>query len=155
MTEHASTEHRPDLPQLSAYMDGELDAGARQYMAAHLAACPQCAARLAELQALSQGLQALPQESLGIDLAGVIEGRLGAAVSAPSGKPRRGSAFGWWPAALGAALSISTGVFLGSALVSAGAVSTPRVAAMQVFDSMPPGSLCIGLSACYVKGQLP
>jgi hypothetical protein len=26
--------------------------------------------------------------------------------------------------------------------------------AMRVFDTMPPGNLCIGLESCYVKGSL-
>src|SRR2546430_873067 len=39
--------------RLDAYHDGELDAGERAGVEAHLAACPTCAAELAEMRALS------------------------------------------------------------------------------------------------------
>jgi anti-sigma factor RsiW len=148
------TAHSPDLAQLSAYLDGELDAPERQRLATHLAACPLCAGRLAELQTLSTRFKALPEESLGFDLAGVIEGRL-AAMPAPRAARRRPTAWSWWPIALGAALSLSAGSFMGSALVVGSAATAPRVTAMRVFDTMPPGSLCLGLDACYAKGNIP
>jgi anti-sigma factor RsiW len=157
MTEHrtpTAPAHAPDLPSLSAYLDGELDAGAREHMATHLAACPLCAARLGELQALSAGLKSLPHEALGFDLASVIEARLGAAAPRSRGTRRGDGAWPWWPVALGAALSITAGMFMGSALVG-DAISTPPLAAMRVFDSMPPGSLCIGFESCYIKGNPP
>jgi anti-sigma factor RsiW len=148
------TEHTPDLPELSAYLDGELDAAAQQRVTTHLATCQRCAASLARLQALSADFRALPDESLGFDLAGVIEGRL-------AGTPRRPAESrgrGWWlrlPVAVGAAASIAAGVFMGSALVvTGGATTAPRMATMRVFDTMPPGNLCIGLESCYVKGSL-
>jgi anti-sigma factor RsiW len=152
MNEQPSAMHAPDLPELSAYLDGELDAGGRQRVAAHLATCPGCAARLAELQALSAGFRALPEASLGFDLAGVIEGRLAAAPRPPVARRRRD----WWaglPVAVGAAASIVVGVFMGSTLVAGGAATAPRMAALRVFDTMPPGNLCIGLESCYVKGS--
>ncbi len=154
MTAHTTPGHTPDLPQLSAYLDGELDARAQQRVAAHLATCPVCAARFAQLQALSASFQALPEEPLGFDLAGVIEGRLANTPRRPA-TPRRFSPLGWWPVAVGAALSITVGLFMGSTLVTASAVTTPRMTAMRVFDPMPPGSLCIGFEACYVKGITP
>jgi anti-sigma factor RsiW len=145
--------HAPDLPELSAYLDGELDAGGRLRVAAHLATCPGCAARLAELQALSAGFRALPEEKLGFDLAGVIEGRLAHAPRPTAARGRRD----WWaglPVAVGAAASIAAGVFMGSTLVAGGAATAPRMAAMRVFDTMPPGNLCIGLESCYAKGSI-
>lgn len=144
MTEHTAPKHTPDLPTLSAYLDGELDHHAEQRVAAHLVACPLCAARFAELQALSADFKALPMASLGFDLAGVIEGRLAAA------RPER-RWFSQWPLAIGAAASIAAGVFMGSALVAGRAAEVPRMAALHVFDIMPPGSLCIGLESCYRK----
>lgn len=152
MTEPRYPKHLPDLTALSAYLDGELDAAETRSVAAHLAICPDCSARLTDLQALSAGFRALPAESLGFDLAGVIEGRLAAA-------PRRATVRGrgWqlgWPLAVGAAASIAAGVFMGSALVAGGAATAPRVAALSVFDTMPPGNLCIGLDSCYVKGSI-
>lgn len=147
------TEHAPDLAELSAYLDGELDANARQHVVDHLAACPRCAASLARLQGLAADFRALPEASLGVDLAGVIEGRLATAPRRPSESRGRD----WWlhlPVAIGAAASIAAGVFMGSALVTGGGATAPRVTAMRVFDPMPPGNLCVGLESCYVKGSL-
>jgi anti-sigma factor RsiW len=147
------TEHAPDLTELSAYLDGELDAAAQQRVTTHLATCQRCAAGLARLQALSAEFRALPDESLGFDLAGVIEGRL-------TGTPRRPAESrgrDWWlhlPVAVGAAASIVAGAFMGSALVTGGAATVPRMTAMRVFDTMPPGNLCIGIESCYLKGSL-
>jgi anti-sigma factor RsiW len=44
----------PDLyaDQLSAYLDGELDPARRRRLEAHLAACPECSALLADLRAI-------------------------------------------------------------------------------------------------------
>jgi hypothetical protein len=69
--------------------------------------------------------------------------------------PRHRSA--WWaglPVAIGAAASIAAGVFMGSTLVTGGVATAPRMAALHVFDAMPPGSLCIGLQSCYAKGNV-
>lgn len=151
MNEQPAAMHVSDLPELSAYLDGELDAAAQQRVSTHLAACTACAARFAELQALSTGFRALPKEKLGFDLAGVIEGRLAVAPRPASARRRRG----WWaglPVAIGAAASIAAGVFMGSTLVTGGVATAPRMAALHVFDTMPPGSLCIGLESCYAKG---
>ena len=150
MNDQPAAMHAPDLPELSAYLDGELDAVDRGRIAIHLANCSACAAHLTELQALSSGIRALPEEKLGFDLAGVIEGRLAAAPQMRA--PRRRD---WWtglPVAVGAAASIAAGVFMGSALVTGGVATAPRMAALHVFDTMPPGSLCIGLESCYAKG---
>lgn len=153
MNEPPKPMHTPDLPELSAYLDHELDAGARRRVAAHLATCPACTAYLASLEALSSGFRALPDEGLGFDLAGVIEGRLAAAPRRPAVKRRRDWQLGW-PLAVGAAASIAAGVFMGSMLVAGGAATAPRVAALSVFDTMPPGNLCIGLESCYAKGSI-
>jgi hypothetical protein len=60
-----------DLPQnelLSAYLDGELTAAEQAEMERMLAASPAARQLLDELRALSNTLQALPQEKLGEDL---------------------------------------------------------------------------------------
>jgi anti-sigma factor RsiW len=135
---------------LSAYFDAELGAAAHRRVAAHLAACPRCAARCAEFAALSADFARLPQESLGCDLAGVIAGRL---VAAAPPRPRP-SASGWrglLPLGIGAAASVALGIAMGAALFGGGA-ALPRVAAMSVFDPIPPGGLCPGLNACYARG---
>jgi hypothetical protein len=48
--------------QLSAYVDGELDARARRRVEAHLAGCDACSALLAELQVTKSMLAALPRQ---------------------------------------------------------------------------------------------
>jgi len=177
MTAPTAAPHTPDLESLSAWLDGELPAAEGFAQAAHLAACPACAACLDELQALATDLRALPQESLGCDLADVIASRLAARVpasgtaanassagstaSAPSRFltklrklfPARHTAAGWWPlgAGAGAAASLALGVALGSALLAGDGAPPPRVAPLAVFDALPPGSLCIGLESCYFK----
>ncbi|MDP2882025.1 MAG: zf-HC2 domain-containing protein [Azonexus sp.] len=144
------TAHAPDMATLSAYLDGELGISERRQLDAHLATCRPCALQLAALQALAADFAKLPQENLGFDLAGVIEGRL-AVAPRPRGKPRTARWWGLLPVSLGAAASIALGVGMGSALFG-GAAVTPRVTAMSVFDTLPPGGLCLGAESCYGKG---
>ncbi len=49
--------------RLSAYLDGELAPGERAAVEAHLAACPECTAFLAELAAVDEAAAALPVEA--------------------------------------------------------------------------------------------
>ena len=51
--------------QLSAYVDGELDARARSVVQAHLAACEACSALAEELQQAKSLLAALPRQAPG------------------------------------------------------------------------------------------
>ena len=144
------TKHVPDMLLLSTYLDGELESAAHQELADHLTKCPLCASQLAALQSLAADFGNLPQETLGFDLAGVIEGRL-AAVRSPQEKkgPAR-----WWrllPVSIGAAASLAVGIGMGSVLLG-GAATMPRVTAMSVFDTLPPGGLCIGPDSCYRNG---
>ncbi|MBC7236245.1 MAG: zf-HC2 domain-containing protein [Chloroflexi bacterium] len=76
---------------LGAYLDGELDLRGAWHLSQHLAGCPECAARLAELKALSQRVR-----EAGIDLracssAGDFWVRLAGRLSLQ----REGGAFGW------------------------------------------------------------
>lgn len=142
--------HVLDMIRLSAYLDGELDGPTQRETEIHLAMCPSCAARLAELRALSTAFDALPQDTLGFDLAGVIVGRLAAAPRPPQTKP----ASRWWgllPTSLGAAAALTLGIGMGSILIGGGA-AMPRMVAMSVFDALPPGGLCLGPDTCYSKG---
>lgn len=67
------TPQHPSDEALNEYLDDALDASARASVAAHLAACPHCAARLASLRTLFATLDALPEEPLTRDLsAGVV-----------------------------------------------------------------------------------
>ena len=136
---------------LSAYLDAELASTECRHVADHLAACPRCAARLADFAALSADFARLPQESLGCDLAGVIAGRLAAA---PRPRPRAPGWCGLLSLGFGAAASVALGIAMGAALVGGGA-ALPRPAVLSVFDSIPPGSLCPGPESCYARGTLP
>lgn len=161
MAEHRTAEHPCDIEALSAWLDGELDEAARQRVEAHLAACPACMAQAAGLRELAAGFVAMRGDTLGYNLAGVLEGRLAdaAARARPASPAQRpgGGWLGWLPAAFGAAASLALGIGLGSALLGGGAPAEPPtlVSAMRVFDPLPPGSICIGLEACYTKESQP
>jgi len=74
---------------LNEYLDGALETVERAAAEAHLAACPQCAARLAELQTLFATLEALPAEPLTRDLSAAVEAALTASTAAPLSLPMR------------------------------------------------------------------
>lgn len=140
-------DHSLDI-QLSAYLDGELDTVASRQVVDHLAACTDCAARLVALQTLTADFASLPQVSLGFDLAGVIEGQLAATTPARP-RPRTARWRDLLPVTVGAAASITLGIVIGAALFGGGAAVVPRMMAMKVFDTIPPGSLCPGSESCY------
>jgi hypothetical protein len=70
----------------------------------------------------------------------------------PHDKPRPTRWWGLLPVSIGAAASIGIGVIMGAALFG-GAAAMPRVTAMSVFDTLPPGGLCLGPQSCYSKGS--
>src|SRR5512137_2068801 len=74
----------PDEARLNEYADGELGDAARAEVAAHVADCAMCAARLAELRALFEDLAALPDEPLAVDLAPAVLARLPRRAAAPA-----------------------------------------------------------------------
>ena len=67
----------PEL-ELSSYLDGELDSGARGRVEAHLESCGACTALLAELRGLVTHARALEDRAPTTDLWGGIEARIGA-----------------------------------------------------------------------------
>lgn len=140
--------HATDI-DLSAYHDAELPAPARLRITAHIAACPLCAKRLADFAALSADFAQLLKDSLGFDLASVIAGQL----PGPARSHRWTPTLGWLgllPAGIGATVSIALGIAIGGVLFS-GSAALPRETAMSVFDSIPPGGLCLGLDSCYAE----
>lgn len=141
--------HATDI-DLSAYHDAELPAPSRLRIAAHIAACPLCTKRLADFAALSADFAQLPKESLGFDLASVIAGQL----PAPARSYRQTAGPGWLgllPAGIGATVSIALGIAMGGVLFGGGAALPRETSAMSVFDSIPPGGLCLGLDSCYAE----
>ena len=63
--------------QLSAYLDGELDLALRRRLEAHLAACPECSALLADLRAITAAAPHYEGREPSNDLWSGIEARLG------------------------------------------------------------------------------
>ena len=163
----------PPADALSALIDDALPPAARDKVLAHSAACPLCAAQLAELRALHEAFRDLPATALGFDLgARVIERLQADAPAAASRPPRRGlwlaSIKGFftpvlaWRAALvpliGTTAALGFGVVLGGMLLiedeamPSGSPSATLVA-MSLFDPVPPGNLCPRADACAPKGS--
>lgn len=143
----------PRIVELSAWLDDQLAAGERRAIEAHVAACPVCAATHADLRTLRAALRSLPAEALGVDLAGVIDGRLAQRPGVTRAPHRRRPGLAWLPLGAGMVAALSLGVTFGAFLTAgAGAALAPRVVAMTVFDPIAPGGLCIGLDACTGQG---
>lgn len=138
-----------DVNELSAYLDGELDAVQARRVVSHIAACADCRRALLPLQNLSRDFRALPRLTLGYDLAGVIDGRLDAVAPRPP-RQRRGLRR-LLPLALGATASLTLGMAMGLALLG-GAGVAPPAAILSVFDPLPPGALCPSPALCAFKG---
>jgi anti-sigma factor RsiW len=135
------------MEALSALVDDELAAPARAEIETHALSCPVCGAALADLNALRARFAALPELRVGFDLAPAIADRIRVAERALRARPAR-ERLRWWqafPAALGAAASLSAGAYVGSFLVvGGGAVASPAAIEMSVFDAVPPGGICLG-----------
>lgn len=140
----------PKTVDLSAYVDQQLGAVARAELGEHIERCATCAAMLADLRALRDGLQRLPDERLGFDLSQVIRGRIAAEAGVPRAPRRHRSWRDLAPLGVGAAAAMSLGLAMGLALTAGSGVAVaPRFGAMAVFDPVAPGGLCIGHDACY------
>jgi len=147
----------PRTEALSALVDNELEDPARRALDAHVAGCAICAPVLAQFRQLRSGFAALPEPVPGVDFAALVDRRIGAA-AVPKPKPRpQPRRWRWWqvaPAALGGALSLSLGAYLGSALMLGSQVAARPVALqMAVFAATPPGALCPALQACKPTGR--
>ncbi len=165
----------PPADALSALIDDALPPAARDKVLAHSAACPLCAAQLAELRALHEAFQDLPPMAVGVDLGARVIARLQAE---PAPAARRSPALPrarWletlaglfkpaltWRAAFvplfGTTAALGLGVLLGGMLLTEGesmSSSSPNVTlvAMSLFDPVPPGNLCPRADACAPKGS--
>ena len=150
-------EECPRTESLSALVDNELGEPERLALDAHVAGCAVCAPVLAEFRRLHAGFAALPDTAPGVDFAALVDRRIGAAaMPKPKPKPKL-QRWRWWqvaPAALGGALSLSLGVYLGSALMLGSQVTTQSAALqMAAFTEIPPGALCPAVQACKPAGR--
>jgi len=145
----------PRTEGLSALVDNELGEPDRIALDAHVAGCAICAPVLAEFRRLHGGFAALPSTAPGVDFTALVDRRIGAA-AIPKPKPQR-QRWRWWqvaPAALGGALSLSLGAYLGSALMlGSQVVAQPAALQMAAFTENPPGALCPALQACKPAGR--
>ena len=152
----SSAEKCPRIEALSALVDDELAESARVALDAHVAGCAICAPVLAEFRQLRTRFAALPDVVSGVDFAPLVEGRIAATAAVPKPKPRQ-KRWRWWevaPAALGGALSLSMGAYLGSALMLGAQVTAqPATLQMAAFTAIPPGALCPALQACNRTGR--
>lgn len=146
----------PRSEALSALVDNELLEPDRVALVAHVTGCALCAPVLAELRELQSSFAALPELASGIDFASLVDRRIAATASIPK-LPPRSQGWRWWqlaPAALGGALSLSLGVFLGSTLMLGSQLTaTPAALQMAAFTANPPGALCPVLQACNSTGH--
>ena len=165
----------PPADTLSALVDDALPPDARDTLLAHSAACPHCAAQLADLRALHDAFQDLPPMPVGVDLGARVIARL-QAESAPAA--RRSPALPrarWlevlaglfkpaltWRAAFvplfGTTAALGLGVLLGGMLLTEepatpGRAPNVTLAAMSLFNPVPPGNLCPRADACAPKGS--
>lgn len=147
----------PRYVLLSAYSDQALKPHTRARFERHLHACPICQKQLQELQALTQGLRALPSPTLEFDLDAQWASRL---PRAPQRSRRPWPALwrpgAWLPTGVTAGLALLSGIWMGSLLLGGGSVGTAAPAAMvRVFDPVPPGGLCAAAELCRpTKGML-
>ncbi len=153
------TEQCPRTEALSALVDNELDEPARLALDAHVAGCAVCAPVLAGFRQLRTRFAALPELVPDVDFASLVDRRIDAA-GVPKSKPQpqpQPQRLRWWqlaPAALGGALSLSLGVYLGSALMLGIQVTAqPGALQMAAFAATPPGALCPALQACKPTGR--
>lgn len=164
----------PPADALSALVDDALPPAVRDALLAHSAACPHCAAQLAEMRALHEAFQALPATPLGFDLGARVVARLqaDAPAAAPLRPPPRAHGLASikrffpdvpaWRAALvplvGTTAALAFGVVLGSMLLIEGeampsGAPSATLVAMSLFDAVPPGNLCPRADACAPKGS--
>lgn len=140
------TEH-PDISQLSAHLDGELDSAETAQVSGHLLSCQACQQQYRWLRELSLDMEQLPVLMPDLDVTALL-GQL----------PQRqhpASVHGGWRRALpgaAAAASLVLGLLIGAGLhAPAPATHEPAFAALAILDSTPPGALCRQPELCYLQ----
>jgi hypothetical protein len=103
---------RPFDADLSALIDGELGAGRRAEIEAHVASCAGCSHRLAALRAVDGALAALPSPAVAPDLRARLAGRLAAEPGPRSARPPPARSRRMLRAALPAAAAAALALYL-------------------------------------------
>lgn len=143
------TEH-PDITELSAHLDDELDSTTKARVSAHLLGCPVCRALHRDLRELSTDLSLLPLEEPELDLAALLD-------QLPE-RQQPASVHARWKRlfpGVAAAASLVLGLFIGTGLQApASDAHEPAFTALAILDSTPPGALCRQPELCYLQGKL-
>lgn len=137
----------PDISQLSAHLDGELDSTETARVSGHLLSCPACQQQYRGLRDLSSDMNQLPMLTPELDITALL-GQL----------PQRQHpvpAQSHWRRALpgaAAAASLVLGLLIGAGLdAPASTTHEPAFAALAILDSTPPGALCRQPELCYLQ----
>lgn len=138
MTEHL------DMTVLSAFLDNELESDDYDRAKRHLNDCPSCSATLAELRAISQGLQAIACAPPPAELSAKLDRLFDQHPTAPGWRR-------WLPRSLSAAASITLGLLIGNALPGPPEVKPADHNLLAVLGSAPPGALCAQPTLCFLK----
>lgn len=144
-------ENCPRTETISAWVDNELDEAAHAELAAHVSSCVVCAPVMEEFRRLHAAFSALPAPGVDIDITERVDRHIAATVARPK-TPSRAQRMRWWqgiPLALGGALSLSLGAYLGGMLVLGAQVTAPPTSQqMAAFTAIPPGALCPTRQIC-------
>lgn len=149
------THHCPRIEAISTYLDAQLDPGDSARLEAHVASCADCHALLEAMRGLRADFRSLPEARAGFDMAEVIRGRIAAlppstaAVRTPSSRRRW---LRWFPAGIGAAVSLSLGLTIGLGMTAPVVTVAPIAATLEVFAPIAPGGLCVGMRSCWRSG---
>lgn len=143
------TEH-PDMTELSAHLDDELDVAAKARVSTHLLGCRRCQEVYRDLRQLSTDLNQLPVHEPDLDLAALL-GQL-------PDRPQPASVHERWRQRLlpgvAAAASLALGLLLGAGLQPPAPGSLePAFSTLAILDSTPPGALCRQPELCYLQGK--
>lgn len=146
------TDHCPRTEAISTYLDAQLDPGDAARLEAHVVSCVHCRTLLEAMRNLRADLGSLPEAPAGFDMAEVIRGRIAALPprTADVRRPSRGPRWvRWFPAGIGAAVSLSLGLAIGLGMTAPVATVAPVAATLEVFAPIAPGGLCVGLRSCW------
>lgn len=142
------TEH-PDISELSAHLDEELDGASTAHISSHLLGCPRCQDQYRALRELSQDMQRLPAFEPELNMTDLLD-RLPQRQQPGTRHLRRQRLW----SGMAAAAALVLGLLIGNGLNSPAIDNRePTFAALAILDSTPPGALCRQPELCYLKGN--